>query len=36
MEKMSIAVIMTVHNRKDTTSESIRHFYNCHGIEDKG
>lgn len=33
MDKKSIAVIMTVHNRKDTTSESIRHFYNCHGIE---
>lgn len=32
--KESIAVIMTVHNRKDTTIECIRRFYACKGIED--
>lgn len=31
--KKSIAVIMTVHNRRDTTLECIRHFYNCCGIK---
>lgn len=31
--KESIAVIMTVHNRRDTTVECIRRFYNCRGIE---
>lgn len=29
----SIAVIMTVHNRKDTTLECIRRFYACKGLE---
>lgn len=32
--KRSLAVIMTVHNRRDTTLECIRRFYACYGIED--
>lgn len=31
--KKSLAVIMTVHNRKDTTLECIRKFYACRGLE---
>lgn len=31
--KKTIAVIMTVHNRRDTTVECIKRFYNCSGIE---
>lgn len=32
--KQSIAVIMTVHNRKKTTLECLRNFYNCKNIRD--
>ena len=32
-EKMTIAVIMTVHNRCDSTVECIKSFYECRGIE---
>lgn len=32
--KHTIAVIMTVHNRKDTTIECLRNFYACKSIED--
>lgn len=31
--KKSIAVIMTVHNRRDITVECIRRFYTCSGLE---
>ena len=31
--KKSLAVIMTVHNRKDTTLECIRRFFMCEGLE---
>lgn len=30
----SIAVIMTVHNRRETTMGCIRKFYQCQGVED--
>ena len=32
--KLSIAVIMTVHNRRDATLECIGNFYSCYGIEE--
>ena len=32
--KKTLAVIMTVHNRKDSTVECLRRFYRCKGIED--
>ena len=32
--KRSLAVIMTVFNRKDATVECLRRFYRCRGVED--
>ena len=32
-ETKAMAVIMTVHNRRDTTLECIRRFYTCRGVE---
>lgn len=32
-ETKSIAVIMTVHNRRETTLECIRRFYTCRGVD---